>query len=290
MSITEYVGEDISTVTDFIGGAHTILDNYNFLPPDFMQILVEVFETASDNEFIKHASTICTSHQLNLQPSMRVDKLLDNVKSFYQSKVKFNKWAKAVDSDQQFVLAAGPGPYEQHDFYNCSEKGGTSKSRISPDFPIHASHIMLLMEEAKGMEEDKNKEEAGVAWGYGGPQQQQQKPIYPKARELHVHTVKGITEHWCGKCASWKKDHGNDVNRDKCPNYNLALKTSKARVEAAATEAARSTSATGTATSDAQRNTLSRTVAADLSQNEGTPMPQSIRNPVRAMSWSSVGM
>eukprot|EP00957_Ditylum_brightwellii_P084401 6418340-Ditylum_brightwellii.AAC.1 len=54
-------------------------------------ILFEVFATASDDEFIKHASTICTSYQLNLLPSMGVEELLDNVESFYQSRVKPNK-------------------------------------------------------------------------------------------------------------------------------------------------------------------------------------------------------
>eukprot|EP00957_Ditylum_brightwellii_P067917 5156092-Ditylum_brightwellii.AAC.1 len=93
---------------------------------------------------------------------MGVEELLDNVESFYQSRVKSNKWEKAVDFDQQSVFVAGPGPYEQHDCYSCSEKGETSKSHIPLIVPIHASCIMLLVEEAKGMEEDKEKGEAGV--------------------------------------------------------------------------------------------------------------------------------
>eukprot|EP00957_Ditylum_brightwellii_P045323 3435735-Ditylum_brightwellii.AAC.1 len=87
MSITKYAGEDILTAT--------------------------VFATASDDEFIKHTSTICISHQLNMLPSLGVEERLENVESFYQSRVKCNKWAKAVDSDQQSVFVAGPGSYEQ---------------------------------------------------------------------------------------------------------------------------------------------------------------------------------
>eukprot|EP00957_Ditylum_brightwellii_P183164 13951522-Ditylum_brightwellii.AAC.1 len=100
MSITEYLGEDILIIMGFICGVHTILDNCDFLPPTFTQILFEVFATVSDDEFIKHASPIHTSHQLNLLPSMRVEELLDNVESFYQLRVKSIKWAKAVYSDQ----------------------------------------------------------------------------------------------------------------------------------------------------------------------------------------------
>eukprot|EP00957_Ditylum_brightwellii_P020271 1530148-Ditylum_brightwellii.AAC.1 len=48
--------------------------------------------------------------------------------------------------------------------------------------------------------------------------------------------VKGLTEHWCGRCASWKKDHDTDVNRDKCPNCDLASKTIKAQVATAAAD------------------------------------------------------
>eukprot|EP00957_Ditylum_brightwellii_P141105 10750319-Ditylum_brightwellii.AAC.1 len=59
---------------------------------------------------------------------------------------------------------------------------------------------------------------------------------------------------------------------------------------AAAAEVAGAASAAGTATSDAQGDTPSETVAADLSQNEGTPTPQSIRGPGRAMHWSGAGM
>eukprot|EP00957_Ditylum_brightwellii_P102790 7833214-Ditylum_brightwellii.AAC.2 len=63
MSITKYAGEEFSIVMGLIHGAY---------------ILFEVFATASGDKFIKHVSTICTSHQLNLLPSMGVEELLDN--------------------------------------------------------------------------------------------------------------------------------------------------------------------------------------------------------------------
>ena len=84
-----------------------------------------MFATASGDKFIKHVSTICTSHQLNLLPSMGVEELLDNVESFYQSIVKPNKWAKAVDSNQQSVFVVGSRPFGPCNCYNCGEKGGT---------------------------------------------------------------------------------------------------------------------------------------------------------------------
>eukprot|EP00957_Ditylum_brightwellii_P191768 14598970-Ditylum_brightwellii.AAC.1 len=150
MSITEYVGEDISTVMGFIYGMHTILDNCDFLPPNFMQILFEVFVTAPDDEFIKHVSTI--------------------------------------------------GPYEQRDCYNCGEKGGISKSHISPGCPHPCKPHNVAYGRGQGCGGGQRQGRGRGCKGRGSPQQQQQKPVYPKAREPHVHTVKGITEHWCGRC------------------------------------------------------------------------------------------
>eukprot|EP00957_Ditylum_brightwellii_P164490 12522978-Ditylum_brightwellii.AAC.1 len=172
-----------------------------------MQPLFEVFAIASDDEFIMHASTICTSYQLNLLLIMGVEELLNNMESFSQSRVKSNKWAKAVDSDQQSAFVTKSGPCEQHSFYNCREKGGTSKSHILPDY-IHSSKLCNIPNgRGQGHEGGQGQGQGSGHGACGDPQQQQQKTVYPKAGEPHVHTVKDITEHWCGQCTIWKKDH-----------------------------------------------------------------------------------
>eukprot|EP00957_Ditylum_brightwellii_P027972 2113258-Ditylum_brightwellii.AAC.1 len=40
MKVTKYVGEDISWITGFVCGAHTILENCDFTPPDMTQIIL----------------------------------------------------------------------------------------------------------------------------------------------------------------------------------------------------------------------------------------------------------
>eukprot|EP00957_Ditylum_brightwellii_P025730 1947140-Ditylum_brightwellii.AAC.1 len=65
---------------------------------------------------------------------MNVETFLDNVESFHNAQVKANKWAKAADEQQGSVFV---GQQQQHfemrDCYNCGEKGGTSRSHISPN-------------------------------------------------------------------------------------------------------------------------------------------------------------
>eukprot|EP00957_Ditylum_brightwellii_P003053 233399-Ditylum_brightwellii.AAC.1 len=88
MQVTEFVGEDISRITGFIRGAHAILLNCDFLPPDFMQIVYDMLATATDESFVKYVSTIQTSRGLGLLPALSVESLLDNVEQFYESKLK----------------------------------------------------------------------------------------------------------------------------------------------------------------------------------------------------------
>eukprot|EP00957_Ditylum_brightwellii_P038020 2875477-Ditylum_brightwellii.AAC.1 len=73
MKITKYIGEDVSRATGFICEVHTILHNCDFMPPDFMQIMHDIFSIASDDDFVKHASTIKTSQNLGLLPNMDVE-------------------------------------------------------------------------------------------------------------------------------------------------------------------------------------------------------------------------
>eukprot|EP00957_Ditylum_brightwellii_P074856 5688675-Ditylum_brightwellii.AAC.1 len=86
MQVTEYVGKDISCITEFIHGAHVILSNCGFLSPNFMQILYDVFATATYETFVKHVSTAQTSSGLGLIPNLSVESFLDNVKRFYNFK------------------------------------------------------------------------------------------------------------------------------------------------------------------------------------------------------------
>eukprot|EP00957_Ditylum_brightwellii_P200989 15320989-Ditylum_brightwellii.AAC.1 len=101
---------------------------------------------------------------------------------------------------------------------------------------------MLLVEEAKGMDEDKGKEEAGGAGVVVAHNSNNRYQFIPR-QESHMSIL-------------WKKDHGTDANRKKCPNYDPTLKTSEAQVAAAAAaEAAGAASNAGTPTSDAWGDT-----------------------------------
>eukprot|EP00957_Ditylum_brightwellii_P060967 4628278-Ditylum_brightwellii.AAC.1 len=62
-----------------------------------MQIICDVFSTATDPEFVAHVNTVKTSRGLGLLPNLTVETLLDNVEEFYNSKTKAGKWAKATD-------------------------------------------------------------------------------------------------------------------------------------------------------------------------------------------------
>eukprot|EP00957_Ditylum_brightwellii_P067553 5128458-Ditylum_brightwellii.AAC.1 len=69
---------------------------------------------------------------------MDAKQFLDNIKLFYNSKVKATKWAKATDEGQESIFVAfdlNSQYFEQQDCYNCEEKGGSAKSHISPDCP-----------------------------------------------------------------------------------------------------------------------------------------------------------
>eukprot|EP00957_Ditylum_brightwellii_P209733 15362985-Ditylum_brightwellii.AAC.1 len=135
MKITEYIGEDISRVMGFIHGVYTILDNCDFLPPDFMQIMHNFLTTATDDEFVKHVRTIKTSQNLELLPDMNIGSCLENIEKMYNSKLKSNKWAKAVDKGQASIFVSHTGEYERRDCWNCSKKGSTAHSHIAPDCP-----------------------------------------------------------------------------------------------------------------------------------------------------------
>eukprot|EP00957_Ditylum_brightwellii_P211002 15365651-Ditylum_brightwellii.AAC.3 len=135
MKATKCIGEDISQIMSFICGAHTILEICNFVPPDFFEIVYDLFTTASDEAFAHHVNTIHTSCDLGLLPTLTVEFFLGIVESFYNSKVKASTWSKVADEGQQFMFVAhNRGGYKQNDCYNCDKKGGTAKSRISPDF------------------------------------------------------------------------------------------------------------------------------------------------------------
>eukprot|EP00957_Ditylum_brightwellii_P090319 6878579-Ditylum_brightwellii.AAC.1 len=109
MKITEYIWEDVSRVTGFIHRVYTILDNCDFLLPNFMHILRDVFTTATDNEFVKHVETINTSKNLELLPDIDFESNLDNIEEMYNSKLKSNKWAKAVDKGQASIFVSCTG-------------------------------------------------------------------------------------------------------------------------------------------------------------------------------------
>eukprot|EP00957_Ditylum_brightwellii_P139129 10605009-Ditylum_brightwellii.AAC.1 len=82
-----------------------------------MEIINDVLIPASDEAFVQHVSTIHTSKGLGLLPSLSVEEFLDNVESFYNSRVKAIKWAKATDKGQEsiFVAALDPSKFEQRD-------------------------------------------------------------------------------------------------------------------------------------------------------------------------------
>eukprot|EP00957_Ditylum_brightwellii_P020125 1518131-Ditylum_brightwellii.AAC.1 len=94
MPVTKYVGEDISRVTGFIHSAHAILFKYDFLPPDFMEILYIIFSITTNESCTKHVSTIQASSGLGLLPNLIVKTFLDNVEEFYNTKVSSEQWAK----------------------------------------------------------------------------------------------------------------------------------------------------------------------------------------------------
>eukprot|EP00957_Ditylum_brightwellii_P054456 4125978-Ditylum_brightwellii.AAC.1 len=104
MKVTEHVGEGISRMTGFMHGAYTILENFDFTPPDIMQILFNVFAISSDPEFVDHVNTIKTSRGLGLLPSLIVETMLDNEEGFYSSTTKAGKWAKVTDKGQEAIF------------------------------------------------------------------------------------------------------------------------------------------------------------------------------------------
>eukprot|EP00957_Ditylum_brightwellii_P032958 2499131-Ditylum_brightwellii.AAC.1 len=119
------------------------------------------------------------------------------------------------------------------------------------------------MEEARGAVEEDNEDGTGTMGAVVVHNSSNRNQFTPR-QESHMSIL-------------WKKDHGTDVNKDKCPNYDPTLKTSKTQVAAAAaSEVTRTVSADRILTSDAQGDTSSRTVAVDLFQNKGTPTPPSI--------------
>eukprot|EP00957_Ditylum_brightwellii_P155671 11850715-Ditylum_brightwellii.AAC.1 len=111
--ITIYIGEGVSGGTGFIRGVHTILHNCDFLPPYFMQIMHDVFSSASDDDFVKYVSTTKTSQNLGFLPNMDVESYFDNIEENYNSKLKSNKWAKAVDDGKAFIFVLSVQQYEQ---------------------------------------------------------------------------------------------------------------------------------------------------------------------------------
>eukprot|EP00957_Ditylum_brightwellii_P019023 1432156-Ditylum_brightwellii.AAC.1 len=98
-----------------------------------MQIIHDVFSTASDDDFVKHFSTIKTCHHLGLSPSMDVEIYFNNIEENYSSKLKSNEWAKAVDEGQASIFVSAVQQYEQCDCWNCDQNRGTMRSHISRD-------------------------------------------------------------------------------------------------------------------------------------------------------------
>eukprot|EP00957_Ditylum_brightwellii_P138176 10533376-Ditylum_brightwellii.AAC.1 len=66
---------------------------------------------------------------------MDVESYLDNIEENYNSKIKSNKWAKAVDEEQASIFVSVVQQYEQCDCWNCSQKGGIVRSHIFRDCP-----------------------------------------------------------------------------------------------------------------------------------------------------------
>eukprot|EP00957_Ditylum_brightwellii_P020294 1531548-Ditylum_brightwellii.AAC.1 len=128
----------------------------------------------------------------------------------------------------------------------AEKRGELVRSIVPLIVAIHASHTVLLMEEAKSVEEDKDKDGA-LATGVVVAHSSNNRNRYTLRQESHISILQkalqntGVVDVPVGR----------------------RLMTSKAQGAAATAEAAGTISADGTLTSDAHGDTLSGTVAAD---------------------------
>eukprot|EP00957_Ditylum_brightwellii_P170556 12983064-Ditylum_brightwellii.AAC.1 len=189
MKVTEYVGEVISQITGFVRRAYTIFENCDFTPLDIMQIIFDVFSSATVPEFVFHLNTVKTSRGLGLQSNLMVESMLDNVEELYNSKTKVGKWAKVTD------------------------KGGMTKNHIPPQCPYPCNP------HSEGHDCGCGRGGRGRGHGRGSDKNAVTKLQYPKAGESHVKMINRVTHTWCGCCAASKPDHDTEDNAEKCPHY-----------------------------------------------------------------------
>eukprot|EP00957_Ditylum_brightwellii_P173703 13224933-Ditylum_brightwellii.AAC.1 len=157
--------------------------------------------------------------------------MLDNVEEFYNSKTNAGKWAKAANKGHDVIFAmkmTTSSQTETHDCYNCREKGGTSKSHISPQYPYpHKANS------------GRGQGCGGQGRGHGGGKNgAERKTQQPKSGESHVKVINRVNHTWCGWYADFKPNHGMKDNAEKCLHYKPNSHSGCLRAAHAAAQAA----------------------------------------------------
>jgi hypothetical protein len=106
MKISDFEGESITLVNKTLNAAHKWLTMIHCLPPDFVLIVLDIYETTSVPYFARYLDTF-KLHSINDKHMLGHDELMEMAAKFYEEAILSRKWDRSHSSS---VFNATPSP------------------------------------------------------------------------------------------------------------------------------------------------------------------------------------
>ena len=193
MKITDYDGENVSTVVTYLRTVSEYLTQNNAVPNDFDTMVFDVMKTATTVEFQDEIKMLAFARKREGN-KRSADSILDELQTLYHNLVASKKWTpldNKANEGSAFAI-----DYTKSTCWNCGKKGH-AVSQCSD--PKNESAIQKARTDFFNSRNKKGSE------GGKGDRKDKRAPerVPPKDGEPHEKEIGSRTSYWCGTCGKW---------------------------------------------------------------------------------------